>query len=159
MLVAGGYGMAALYLAARALRPAGMAFFGGATAADILCEPDFTALGWDVRAATVDGSRGEPGLVTAALDRWLANERADRVPVFYVCGPNGMLRAVGERAQAGGWKAWLSLDRNMGCGVGACLTCVQKIRRDAADDWEWARCCKEGPVFECRQVVWDASDR
>ena len=79
----------------------------------------------------------------------------------------GMLKAVADRAQAGGWKAWLSLDRHMGCGVGACLACVQKVnaRREPARDssqteknpeWQWARICTEGPVFECREIVWDA---
>jgi hypothetical protein len=43
----------------------------------------------------------------------------------------------------------------MGCGVGACLTCVQKIRDpEAPDGWSWARICREGPVMECRTVVW-----
>jgi dihydroorotate dehydrogenase electron transfer subunit len=71
----------------------------------------------------------------------------------------GMLKAVGNLAVAGGWKAWLSLDKNMGCGVGACLACVQKIKvpgdRGASDSWKWARICTEGPVFECREIIWN----
>jgi dihydroorotate dehydrogenase electron transfer subunit len=154
VLVAGGYGMAALYLVAREAGRAGTAFFGGQSADDILCVPEFEALGWDVRVATEDGSQGVRGLVTDALDPWLAEEPAGRVPEFFACGPNGMLRAIGQRAAAAGWTAWLSMDRNMGCGVGACLTCVQKVRaRDGG--WAWARVCREGPVFECRDIVWE----
>ena len=37
VLVAGGYGNAALYLKARSLKRKGVAFFGGRTAEDILC--------------------------------------------------------------------------------------------------------------------------
>lgn len=154
VLVAGGYGMAALYLVARGQPVKGLAFFGGKTAADILCVDEFEALGWPVRVATEDGSLGVRGLVTDALDPWLARDRGGATPEFFACGPNGMLQAVGERAVRGGWTAWLSMDRNMGCGVGACLTCVQKIRK-ADGGWEWQRVCREGPVFEARQVVWN----
>ena len=64
-----------------------------------------------------------------------------------------MLRAVAERAVARGWPAWISADTNMGCGVGACLTCVVKVRD--GDAWKWARSCHEGPVFDARDLVWD----
>ena len=154
VLVAGGYGMAALYLVARNLPLKGIAFFGAQSAQDILCRTEFESLGWAVHVATEDGSAGVKGLVTGALDPWLRKELGGRTPEFFACGPNAMLRAVGERAVAGGWTAWLSMDRNMGCGVGACLTCVQKIRTPDGG-WTWERVCREGPVFECRQIVWD----
>jgi dihydroorotate dehydrogenase electron transfer subunit len=110
-----------------------------------------------LRVATEDGSLGVRGLVTVALDTWLRNERAGRVPEFYGCGPNAMLHAVGDRAIAGNWQAWLSMDRHMGCGVGACLTCVQKIRHPAGH-WTWERVCREGPVFESRAIVWEEKE-
>ncbi len=156
VLVAGGYGMAALYMLAQKTRPAGLVFVGGATADDILCADEFRELGWEVRIATEDGSCGAHGLVTGPLDQWLRDERGHRTPEFFACGPNAMLQAVGERAQAGGWRAWLSVDRPMGCGVGACLTCVIKVRDPASPEgWTWARTCREGPVFECRQILWE----
>lgn len=153
VLVAGGYGMAALYLLARALPRKGDAFFGGATEPDILCVSDFEALGWTVHITTADGSLGERGLVTDSLDPWLAARAPGARHRFFACGPNGMLRAVADRAQERDETAWVSVDQNMACGVGACLTCVVKVRRD--DDWAWARSCKEGPVFECRDVLWE----
>jgi dihydroorotate dehydrogenase electron transfer subunit len=152
VLVAGGYGMAALYMAARELTP-GHAFFGGAAEADILCVADFEALGWTVHVTTEDGSLGTQGLVTDALEPWLSEEGGTGPVEFFACGPNGMLRAVGDRAQRLDSKAWISVDQPMCCGVGACLTCVVKIRR--GEDWAWARSCKEGPVFECREIVWE----
>ncbi len=152
VLVAGGYGNAALFLKAKELPLKGVAFFGGRTAQDILCVEEFKALGWDVRPTTDDGSLGTKGLVTAAFDPWLEQQDANTLELF-VCGPNPMLKAMGDRAMAHGFTAWLSLDKNMACGVGACLTCV--IRRKTADGWEWARCCKDGPVFESREILWD----
>ncbi len=155
VLVAGGYGMAALYLVARNQPTTGTAFFGGATDADILCVEEFEAIGWDVRVTTVDGSLGMKGMVTASMDEWFSGDGAEFTPEFFACGPNAMLQAVNDRAQPRGWKAWISMDRNMCCGVGACLTCVQKVVAEDGEDWAWARVCTEGPVFECREIVWE----
>ena len=170
VLVAGGYGNAALYLQAKTLPVKGIAFFGGRTAKDILCVDEFKALGWDVRIATDDGSLGTKGLVTAALDPWLEEQGAGSGELrpasakgsgaarqggieIFSCGPNAMLKAVGDRAVEKGITAWLSMDRNMACGVGACLTCV--IKRKTETGWEWARCCKDGPVFNASEILWD----
>ncbi|MEN7973427.1 MAG: dihydroorotate dehydrogenase electron transfer subunit, partial [Verrucomicrobiota bacterium] len=146
VLVAGGYGNAALYLKAKELDVKGVAFFGGRSALDILCVEEFKKLGWDVRPATDDGSLGTKGLVTAAFDPWMAEQDAQALELF-VCGPNPMLKAMGDRAMEHNFTAWLSMDKNMACGVGACLTCVIK-RRTEDGGWEWARCCKDGPIFE-----------
>ena len=151
VLVAGGYGVAPLYFLARHLPRRGVLFIGGAKAIDILLADEFRKLAWDVRIATDDGSLGVKGLVTVPLDSWLQEGKG--IPEFYACGPNGMLKAVGDRAIQGNWKAWLSLDRHMGCGVGACLACVQKVRLNGQDTL--ARVCKDGPVFESRDVIWD----
>ena len=105
---------------------------------------------------TEDGSLGTKGLVTAALDPWLEEQglggRGQGAELF-ACGPNGMLKAVGDRALEKGFTAWLSMDRNMACGVGACLTCV--IKRKTETGWEWARCCKDGPVFNAEEILWE----
>ena len=154
VLVAGGYGMAALYLVAKNASIKGTVFVGGCSEPDILCVDEFQSLGWDVSIATEDGSLGVKGLVTDALDPWLQRDLKSRALEFFACGPNGMLRAVGSRAIRGNWTAWLSMDNYLGCGVGACLTCVQKIRTPTGD-WTWKRVCKEGPVFECREIIWN----
>ena len=70
----GGYGMAALYLLAQRSPQKGIAFVGGRRRLDILCEQEFRALGWEVRAATEDGSHGEKGLVTQPLQAELRRE-------------------------------------------------------------------------------------
>ncbi len=152
VLVAGGYGNAALFLKAKELPVKGVAFFGGRTAEDILCVEEFKELGWDVRPTTNDGSLGAEGLVTDAFDPWMKEQDVKKLEL-YVCGPGPMLKAMGNRAIEHDFTAWLSLDENMVCGVGACLTCV--IKRKTEDGWEWARCCKDGPVFESREVLWD----
>jgi len=154
VLVAGGYGVAPLYFLATRLSRKGVVMVGGARQADLLALDLFKALGWDLRVATQDGSAGHRGLVTDVLDLWLKESRGQVMPEFYACGPDGMLKAVGERAVSCEANAWLSLDKHMGCGVGACLACVQKIR-EASGEVVWRRVCRDGPVFEAREIVWN----
>ena len=93
-------------------------------------------------------------LVTEPLDRELARlKEEDEAAELYACGPDGMLRAVGERAIGAGCRGWLSLDKHMVCGVGACLACVQNLRREDGSTWI-GRVCHDGPIFEAREIVW-----
>jgi dihydroorotate dehydrogenase electron transfer subunit len=153
LLVAGGYGMAALYLLARRSPRKGIVFVGGRRRADILCENEFRALGWDVRVTTEDGSHGEKGIVTQPLTDELRRSAARRK--LFACGPTPMLRAVGAIAEQFHLPAELSMDEHMCCGVGVCLTCVIPVK--AADGWEYQRTCTEGPVFDARQIAWEAT--
>lgn len=148
--VAGGFGVAPLSFYARTLRRKGVLLIGGRSKADILCIDDFKKLGWEVRVATQDGSSGTKGLVTVLQDEIL---QSGKKAEFFGCGPTGMLKAVGERAAAKGLKAWLSLDEFMVCGVGACLGCVRKFRRDDGSEYI-GRVCKDGPIFEMREIIW-----
>ena len=152
VLVAGGYGMAALYiLAQRAQRP-GIVCAGARTASDILAANEFRALGYRIEITTEDGSLGSRGMVTDALER-LLDEMPPR-PVLYACGPDPMLRRVAEIAAARSLPAQVSLDPHLGCGLGACLTCVVRIRT-GPDTWDYRRACREGPVFDAHTVLWD----
>lgn len=151
VLVAGGYGMAALYLLAQRSPQKGIVFVGGRRRVDILCEDEFRALGWDVRPTTEDGSHGAQGLVTQPLVVELRRGASGRK--LFACGPTAMLRAVGQIAEDFGVPAELSMDEHMCCGVGVCLTCVIPIK--SGDGWEYRRTCTEGPVFEARSVVWE----
>ncbi|HEX2110940.1 MAG TPA: hypothetical protein VHF67_05260 [Gaiellaceae bacterium] len=59
------------------------------------------------------------------------------------CGPEPMLRAVGERAPA----AQLAWEAPMACGYGACYGCAVEIRG------ELRRLCVDGPVLRADEVV------
>ncbi|HZT22616.1 MAG TPA: dihydroorotate dehydrogenase electron transfer subunit [Verrucomicrobiae bacterium] len=154
LLVAGGYGMAALYLLAQRSPQKGIVFVGGRRAVDILCEKEFRELGWEVRVATEDGSRGEKGLVTQPLLAEIQNlkSRLGNYKLF-ACGPTGMLKAVAGIADRFHLPCELSMDEPMCCGVGVCLTCVIPIKTNGG--WEYQRTCTEGPVFDARQIHWD----
>lgn len=154
LLVGGGYGVAPLHFLARALKTSGhrdvVAFIGGRTSSDLLAVDELRALGVDVRLATNDGSAGVKGLVTDPLDDELARLREEgRRFELFACGPDPMLKAVAMRANGTGAKGWISMDRHMICGVGACYACIQKTVRGNS------RCCVEGPVFRAADLVWE----
>jgi dihydroorotate dehydrogenase electron transfer subunit len=151
LLVAGGYGMAAMYLLAERSPQKGIAFVGGRRRVDILCEDEFQRLGWDVRVTTEDGSHGEKGLVTQPLLTELKRTTAGRK--LFACGPTAMLKAVAKIAEEFNVPAELSMDEHMCCGVGVCLTCVIPVK--TADGWDYQRTCTEGPVFDSREVLWE----
>jgi dihydroorotate dehydrogenase electron transfer subunit len=159
LLVAGGYGMAAMYLLAQRSSQKGIVFVGGRQRVDILCEKEFQALGWDVRVTTEDGSYGEKGIVTQPLITELRTPHsALRTPKLYACGPTPMLKAVGKIAEDFKVPAELSMDEHMCCGVGVCLTCVIPVKiGDGLRDWEYQRTCTEGPVFDSRLVAWEST--
>ncbi len=160
LLVGGGFGVAPLYFLARRLLQSSnqtikqsnnlILFVGGRTQADLLALDRFAALGVEVRTATNDGSAGVKGLVTDPLDDELVRLRTEgRKFEIFACGPDPMLKAVAMRATGTGMKGWISMDRHMVCGVGACYACIQKTVRGNS------RCCIEGPVFAAADLVWE----
>jgi dihydroorotate dehydrogenase electron transfer subunit len=165
LLVAGGYGMAAMFLLAQRSPQKGIAFVGGKRREDILCEKEFRALGWDVRVTTEDGSHGEKGLVTKPLLTEL--KRGTKGRKLFACGPTGMLKTVAQIADEFSVPAELAMDEHMGCGVGVCLTCVIPVKtgdgprhakaRQRDGGWEYQRTCTEGPVFDAQKIVWEAA--
>lgn len=94
-----------------------------------------------------DGSIGRRGWVTDGLAAWQARHRPRRALVL-ACGPEPMLKAVATLTRQLGLDCQLCIERNMGCGLGTCLSCVVRAR-DAqhADGWRWALSCQDGPVF------------
>jgi dihydroorotate dehydrogenase electron transfer subunit len=142
-----------MYLLAQRSPQKGIVFVGGRRRVDILCEKEFQALGWDVRVTTEDGSHGKKGLVTQPLLAEL--KRGTKGRKLFACGPTGMLKAVGQIAEEFKVPAELSMDEHMCCGVGVCLTCVIPVK--TGDSWEYQRTCTEGPVFDAKEIVWEAA--
>lgn len=106
---------------------------------------------------TDDGSFGLKGRVTDALKTLLDKACAPDVGVIrvYACGPEPMLKAVSEMCDECGVSCQVAMERVMGCGVGTCQSCVVPIKDAAAPDgWRYALCCREGPVFNSRVVLW-----
>jgi dihydroorotate dehydrogenase electron transfer subunit len=128
----------------------------GARSAEFLAGvDDFNRVpGLQVELATDDGSTGHHGYVTQLLDRHLKTP-GEPVTVC-ACGPEPMLKAVQKLALAANVTCWLSLETPIACGLGACFSCVAKIREDDGTpegSWDYRRTCVEGPIFEARQLI------
>ncbi|HTP67053.1 MAG TPA: dihydroorotate dehydrogenase electron transfer subunit, partial [Geobacteraceae bacterium] len=146
---------APLYFLARELVEKGKVrlFTGGRSRDDILCVTEFERLGVETYVATDDGTLGERGLVTEALERYLAETRG--VGSIFACGPFPMLKAVAQIAEKNGTLCQVSLEAYMACGVGACLGCVVKGRNHSDENPDYRCVCKDGPVFDSRELLWD----
>jgi dihydroorotate dehydrogenase electron transfer subunit len=105
--------------------------------------------------ATDDGSLGVPGLVSDAFIRHLESDRGAWGDLAaYCCGPEPLMRAVGNACIERGIECYLAMERHMACGVGTCQSCVCRIKADNERGWDYKLCCTDGPVFEARAVVW-----
>lgn len=108
---------------------------------------DFKAV-CDTYIATEDGNAGTKGNVLDAI-----RENALSADVIYACGPTPMLRALRDYANEHNMECYISMEERMACGIGACLACVCKSKeKDGHTNVHNKRICKEGPVFNAKEV-------
>jgi dihydroorotate dehydrogenase electron transfer subunit len=162
LLVAGGLGLAPLLGLAEALQRGGdgssvEGLVGVRTKAEVfpvevLGSPE--RVPWQL--ATDDGSAGFHGtvveLLRERLDAHAADEALDTTSV-YAAGPPAMLAATARLCAERGLALQVTLEAHMGCGVGACRACgiVRYVDREKLS----GRVCKEGPVFDASEILWE----
>jgi len=155
--VGGGRGIAPIFFLSQELRALGarpVVFYGGRTKADLPIRGRFEAAGHEVLCSTDDGSFGYNGFVSRLVEEELQRRRPE---FLFSCGPDPMMRAVAALTRKRGIPSEFSLESIMGCGIGACWGCVQRIRREGHEGW--LKICEDGPVFPEREIVWTESDR
>jgi len=158
LLVAGGIGIApfpflAIELAQRKHNARTTLLAGYRSADRVLLEDFFEEIGVEYKVATDDGSRGFKGMVTELFEQKL-NECPDKKVAVYACGPAPMLERVAAITLERDLFCEVSLEQRMGCGVGACLVCACKTRTPGGGD-AYRMVCKDGPVFNAREVVFE----
>lgn len=67
--------------------------------------------------------------------------------LIYTCGPEIMMKKVVELAKEHDVTTYVSLEKRMGCGLGACLSCSCETKRGRR------RSCKEGPIFKGSDLI------
>lgn len=111
----------------------------------VTLEDEFKAASSCFVLTTDDGSYGKSGFAINYLKEDIKEKKYDAI---YACGPMPMLKAVKQLAEEEGIPAYLSLEKLMGCGLGACLGCnVMNVKKGAYD-----KVCKDGPVFLAEDV-------
>ncbi|MCK4601667.1 MAG: hypothetical protein KAU28_04335, partial [Phycisphaerae bacterium] len=120
-----------------------------------MCVRDFAAHNVASVVATDDGSLGFAGMVSEAFSRWLDERNIPPAElVAYSCGPEAMMRTVGELCISRGIECQLAMERHMACGMGTCQSCVVKVRDNSECGWSFKLCCTDGPVFDARDILW-----
>lgn len=150
-LLAGGVGIASLYMLAEQLKLAGeevYLVYGGRTAHELVGLEDFQRLGVPILVTTDDGSAGYKGLITEGLKEYLKDFSPERL-VFYTCGPNRMMEAISRIAQERGIPCQVSVEARMACGFGVCLGCSVKTIHS------YRLACRQGPVFDATEFLWE----
>lgn len=148
ILIGGGTGAASVFFLAKYLKSKKVKFnfIQGARCKDQLVAPlEFKKLG--CAFATDDGSMGKKGFVSDVL-KGILNDNA----VIFTCGPKPMFRAIQSVSGAKkGVKVFASFEEYMGCGIGACVSCVIEIK--SRDTSEYKRVCKDGTIFDLDEVI------
>lgn len=136
-LVGGGIGAAPLLQLAKELRKnkcnIKMDFYGGYRD-DIYLVEEIKKYVDDTKVSTNSGKHGHKGFVTDILD--LSNYNT-----VLCCGPEVMMKKVVNMCKESNVNVYVSMEKHMACGVGACLVCTCKTKEGNK------RTCKDGPVF------------
>ena len=148
-LIGGGIGVPPMLQLAKEMKDAGENFqivMGYRDAGTFLLD-EFKEQG-ESFLATEDGSVGTKGNVLDAI-----RENHLDADVIYACGPTPMLRALKAYAEEQNMTCYVSMEERMACGIGACLACVcNSTEKDAHSNVKNKRICKEGPVFNAKEV-------
>lgn len=146
LFVGGGIGIFPLLYAAKFAKEATAALCFRDRSRVVMAE-DFAKVCKEIFLATDDGSLGYHGYAAGLVKDLLKDHEYDAI---CVCGPKIMMKTVSEVAAEAGIDCYVSLEERMGCGVGACLACVCQTMLGQK------RVCIDGPVFDAKEVRWDA---
>lgn len=135
VVIGGGIGIAPLYQLVKELR-----FKEPSRQIDVF-------LGFREDAYLTEEFKKYANSVTVNVGGFVTQDADFSLPAtYYACGPAPMLRAAAQAARDARAKLYVSLEKHMACGVGACLGCTCKTSGGNK------RVCKDGPVFFYEEV-------
>ena len=132
-IVAGGIGIAPLLYLAKSLDQKADFYAGFSD------EEYFTDYFKDyVEKTTVTIDKKDKIFITDKID-------TEKYDIIYACGPNPMLKTLSTKNK--NTEIQISMEAHMACGIGACLGCTVENSKG-----EFIRVCKEGPVFDSKEI-------
>lgn len=148
-IIGGGIGTFPLYeLAKNACKNANVTIYLGFRSKDfVVLEEEFKKVCNKLVITTDDGSYAQKGF---AIDVLKEDNKKENFDMIFACGPLPMLKAVRNYTIEEDVPCQISLEERMGCGVGACLGCAVKVI--SGDEPRYGQVCKEGPVFNAKDV-------
>ena len=150
VLIGGGIGTPPMLPLAKQYGQKATVITGFRSANAVILQEDFKSTGANTIVCTDDGSTGVHGVVTTPLQEVLSSKKVD---LICACGPTPMLKAIVKLAEEYNIPCQISLEERMGCGIGACLVCACKTKRENGQE-HYAHVCKDGPVFNAKEVIW-----
>lgn len=153
--VGGGIGVAPVHPIARAMKDAGnrvISIIGARNKDLLIMEDEMTAASDQVICVTDDGSYGDKGFVTDALQT-LLDDPGTSVNLVVAIGPPIMMKMVSELTRKYDVKTLVSLNTIMIDGTGMCGGCRVTVHG------ETKFVCVDGPEFDGHGVDFDAMMR
>ena len=147
VFIAGGLGTAPVYCQVKWLHEQGVdadVILGARTKELIIMEEEMSKVAGNLYITTDDGSCGTKGFTTTLLPELLQQGDYDLV---IACGPEIMMQGIARIAHEYNIPCQVSLEKRMGCGLGACLSCSIDTTSG-----ERKKVCKDGPVFWAEEV-------
>lgn len=149
VLIGGGIGTPPMLSLAGIYGKKSAAICGFRNASAVILQEDFAGTGAETILCTDDGSAGIHGFVTQPLEDLV---RSGGIDAVFACGSAPMLKNVAAICSKNNIFCEISLEERMACGIGACLGCACKTKRN--DEEYFAHVCKDGPVFNAEEVLW-----
>ncbi len=118
---------------------------------------EFARVAVESQLATDDGSAGYEGLVTDCFTKWLGQRNLSaKDTIIYSCGPEKMLARMAKISEEKKIDCQISMERMMACGFGVCQSCAVKSKVNGSSQTIYKLCCKDGPVFDTREVIFSS---
>lgn len=139
-VIGGGIGIAPLLYLSKKLGKRADVYLGYKDLENMYIVEEFKSFVDKTLIVTEDGSFGEKGFVTDYV-------QYDKYDAVVTCGPEIMMNKIVNNCRINNIKCYISLERRMACGMGACLGCTVETKDGNK------RACKDGPVFNSEELV------
>ncbi|MBM3245048.1 MAG: sulfide/dihydroorotate dehydrogenase-like FAD/NAD-binding protein [Candidatus Omnitrophica bacterium] len=153
ILIGGGVGIAEIYPVAKALKEAGNyveVILGARTKGLLILEQEMRSVSDKLHILTDDGSYGEKGFTTTALENLL---KAGKYDLVYAVGPIPMMKRVAMVTKNFSVKTIVSLNALMVDATGMCGGCRVNVGGKAKFS------CVDGPEFDAELVDWEGLEK
>lgn len=138
-IVTGGVGIAPMLYVAEKLKKCKVDLYAGFKE-EVYIVDEFKRYVDNIMISTEKGNVGYKGYVTDML-------KLENYDVILCCGPEVMMNKVVSMAKEKNVEIYVSMEKKMACGIGACLGCTCKTKSGNK------RCCKDGPVFSGEELI------
>lgn len=138
-IIAGGIGIAPMQYVVESLRNCKIDIYAGFRDKSYIIN-EVKQFSQNINISTETGTEGYKGYITDLL-------KPETYDVVLCCGPEIMMNKVIKNCKDKNVKIYVSMEKHMACGVGACLGCTCKTKQGNK------RACKEGPVFLGDDIV------